>query len=239
MRFGIIGFGRLGQCWSELLLPYGKVMAHDAILKTSLIKGVSLVPLEELRDTEVLLLAVPISSFQECCKHVAKIISPSTLLVDTCSVKVFPMQIMSELFPQKQPIMAIHPLFGPNSILKSEGTRGHKIVLCTSPQEERAHKMIEIFQHMGLEIISLTPEEHDMQSASMQALVHFIGRAPMLTTPPGILSTPSFELLQKMVRSVTADSEELFGDMHRYNPYTHSVREKFLKELSILHHTLT
>jgi prephenate dehydrogenase len=239
MQFGIIGLGRFGQCWAKLLLPFGNVIAHDTLIKSSPVEGVRLVPLEEAAAADVIFLIIPISSFQECCHKIVAHVSPSSLLIDVCSVKVFPLQIMHELFPQEQPIMATHPLFGADSIEKSAGADGHKIVLCTSPQEVKAHRMIEIFQHIGLEIITLSAEDHDKQSASMQALAHFIGRTPMLAAPPGIVSTPSFQLLQNMVHRVREDSVELFGDMHRYNPYTHSVREKFLEELTTLHHTLT
>ena len=116
MQFGIIGLGRFGQCWAKLLLPFGNVIAHDAFLKSSPVEGVRLAALEEAAAADIIFLTIPISSFQECCHKIAAYVSPSSLLVDVCSVKEFPLQIMGELFPQEQPIMGTHPLFGADSI---------------------------------------------------------------------------------------------------------------------------
>ena len=238
MHFGIVGLGRFGQCWAKLLLPFGSVIAHDASLASSPIENVTLGSLEEVARAEIVFLLVPISSFQECCQKIAKHVTPSTLLVDACSVKMLPLQIMRETFAKGQPLMATHPLLGPDSIRKSEGASGHKIVICTEIKNDLAQKMSEVFQKIGLEIIFLSAEEHDEQMARTQALAHFIGRTPMLSGQKQFFSTPSFQFLQNMASMVTQDKEELFFDMHRYNPFTRLVREELLKQLSMLHQQL-
>lgn len=238
MHFGILGLGRFGQCLAKLLLPFGRVIAHDLLLSSSPIEGVRFVSLEEVARAEVLFLLVPIASFRECCEQVAKHITPSTLIVDACSVKMFPLQIMRETFSSDQPLMAMHPLFGPDSIKASGGTNSHKIVLCTETQEASAQHMRAIFEQMGLEIMVLSAEEHDQAMAHTQALAHFLGRAPALSAQQNYFSTPSFELLKNMAHMVTQDQEELFFDMHRYNPFTQAVREQFLEQLTTLHQTL-
>jgi prephenate dehydrogenase len=236
--FGILGLGRFGQCLAKLLLPFGSVMAHDVSLRSSPIDDVPLVSLEEVARAEILFLLVPISSFRDCCQQVAKHVTPATLLVEACSVKVVPLQIMQEIFSPAQPLMATHPLFGPDSILDAGGVRDHKIVICTETHHALAQKMKALFQQIGLAIIFLSAEEHDTAMAHTQALAHFLGRVPMLSAPQELLSTPSFELLKNMAHLVAQDKEELFFDMHRYNPFTRLVREQLLEQLGALHQKL-
>lgn len=238
IQFGMVGLGRFGQCWAKLLLPFSSLKAYDPAFTTSPIEGVTLASLEEVARAEIIFLLVPISSFRECCQKIATQVRPSTLIVDVCSVKMLPLQIMREIFSPLQPLMATHPLFGPDSIAQSGGMEGHQIVLCTEAKEALAEKMVQLFQQIGLQIISLSAQEHDEQMASTQALAHFIGRAPILLNQKQILSTPSFQLLQSVAHMVIQDREELFFDMHRYNPFARLAREQLLEQLSTLHHKL-
>lgn len=238
MRFGILGLGRFGQCWAKLMIPFGTVVAYDPLWNSSPLDSVTLVSLEEVLLAEVVFFLVPISSFRECCQKAARHVAPSTLLVDACSVKMFPLQIMRETFSPEQPLMSLHPLFGPDSIRTIEDAKGRKIILCTKNKEKLAQKMKSILKSLGLETIFLSPQKHDAQMAQTQALAHFLGRIPMLRAKKEKITTPSFELLNNMVTSVTQDREELFLDMHRYNPFARGVREKFLAELLALYKSL-
>jgi prephenate dehydrogenase len=238
MRFGILGLGRFGQCWAKLMIPFGSVVAYDPLWNSSPLESVTLVSFEEVLLAEVVFFLVPISSFRECCQKVALHVAPSTLLVDACSVKMFPLQIMRETFSPEQPLMSLHPLFGPDSIRTIEDAKGRKIILCTKNKEKSAQNMRSIFASLGLETVFLSPQEHDTHMAQTQALAHFLGRIPILAAKKEKITTPSFELLNNMVASVTQDQEDLFLDMHRYNPFARGVREKFLGELLALHQSL-
>jgi len=66
-------------------------------------------------------------------------------------------------------------------------------------------------------------------------LVHFIGRGlKALNLHHQEFATPDFEALININHMVVHDTWQLFLDMHRYNPYAKSIREKFIEQLSLL-----
>lgn len=232
MKFGIVGYGRFGKLWSEALLPFGEVMVYDKKENSPIIKNnVRIASLHEVAQANVIFIIVPISNFEESCLEIKTHLTQNTLIVDCCSVKIHPMHTMLKVFSKQQPIIGTHPLFGPDSVRKNGGIIGHKIVICDI--RRRANSELElIFKKMGLKIIKTTPEEHDKQMANSQGLVHFIGRGlSHLSMQQQELSTPDFETLLNINNMVINDSWQLFLDMHRHNPYTKTLRQKFVKQL--------
>ena len=190
--------------------------------------------LPEVANADVIFIIVPISQFEECCLELNKYISPKAVVIDCCSVKTHPVQVMRKIFSKQQSLVATHPLFGPDSVSKSGGMTNHQIVVCAIQCDEiKLEQVNKIFQGMGLNIITATPEEHDKQMANSQGLVHFIGRGlAALQLHPQELATPDFQALLNINKMVVNDSWQLFLDMHKYNPYTKSIRNKFIKQLA-------
>ncbi len=235
---GIIGFGRFGQLWAHALLPFGNIKVYDKIYPSSPSNpGIELTSLKEtVQSSDRLFLLVPISEFQQCCQSILPFLKPDTIVIDACSVKLFPAQVMLETFPDQQPIIASHPLFGPDSIERSGSLSGHKIVMCPlqcSPDQQT--QLQDTFHQLGLETFLTTPIEHDRQMAHSQGLVHLIGRGlAALNLHPQPLATPDFQALLNINQMVIHDTWQLFLDMHRYNPFAREIREKFIKQLNII-----
>lgn len=226
--FGIIGYGRFGKLWASCLEPYGTVKVFDQN-KSS---GRTFSALEEVLQTDVLFLLVPIGRFEALCKNIAQKVPETTLVVDACSVKTHPAQVMQKVFSKKHNLIATHPLFGPDSVARL-GLKGRKIVVCPVHADKKCIETLDqLFQKMGLEIFKCTPEEHDRQMATSQALVHFLGRGlASLELAEQDLYTPDYEALRRIDSVVNNDTWELFFDMQRLNPFAQKVREKLLKKL--------
>jgi len=220
MNFGIIGYGRFGKLWASCLKPYGDVKIFNKH------------NLDEVLRTNILFLLVPIGRFEAVCKRIAKKVPETTLIVDACSVKVHPARVMQKIFSKKQPLLATHPLFGPDSVARL-GLKGRKIVLCPLRAEKKwTDELKKLFKKMGLKILTCTPEEHDRQMARSQALVHFLGRGlASLKLAEQDLCTPDYEALRRIDSVVNNDTWELFFDMQRYNPFAQTMRKKMLKKL--------
>jgi prephenate dehydrogenase len=233
MKFGIIGYGRFGQLWANALSSYGEVIIYDELLKMGDIK--------KAVKADIIFLTVPISQFENCCENIKKYLNPDnnpeSLLVDCCSVKIYPVNMMRKIFSEKQNMIATHPLFGPDSVQSTGGLKGHKIVICPVYNNKlRYQKMVEplemIFHNMGLEIIHSTAEDHDQQMANSQNLIHFIGRGlSALKLHPQMLSTPDFQALLHINQMVVNDTRQLFFDMQYYNPYAKPLRQDFIDSL--------
>ena len=235
MKFGIVGCGRFGKLWADAFLPFGTVMVYDKKTRSEIQTNTSIqmVTLQEVAQADIIFLLVPIAEFETSCQQIKSVINPDSLVVDCCSVKVFPVRIMQEIFTESQPLLGTHPLFGPDSVSRTGGMKGHKIVV--SPiflLGEKQKQLIEIFKKMELSILITTPEEHDKQMAHSQGLVHFIGRGlAALDLQSQDIATPDFQALLSINQMVVNDSWRLFLDMHQYNTYTKNVRKKFMHQL--------
>lgn len=215
----------------------GPVLVYDTRpLPKNLGRNLKPENLEAVVKVQVLFLCVPISQLEKCCRQIAPMLNPQTLVVDACSVKLWPAKILKKFLPSRQPILATHPLFGPDSAKVNAGVKGLKIVVCSLrknlPQEKMA---VKIFKALDLKIIFAAPAEHDRQMAPSQALVHLIGRAlGGLNLRPQAIATPDYASLLHVQDMVSRDTWQLFFDMQEKNPFTRGLREKFIKNLGDL-----
>jgi arogenate dehydrogenase (NADP+) len=80
---------------------------------------------------------------------------------------------------------------------------------------------------MQINVVELSPAEHDRLAAFSQVLAHTIGRAldeMRLTASP--LDTPGFKALLALMEHTRRDSWELFRDMQLYNPFAAGMRRE-------------
>ena len=120
---GIIGFGSFGKFLAEKLSSYARVKVYSQSGRTSS----WMVTLEEVVDVDYLVLAVPLDAYAEMLEAIKPIVKPHTVIVDVCSVKVRPVETIRSIMPD-QPLVATHPMFGPESA--SVSFAGHTFVMC-------------------------------------------------------------------------------------------------------------
>jgi prephenate dehydrogenase len=226
---GILGLGRFGRMtyqYLEALSP--RVWTRDA---SKLVDLPGAAGFDEAAACEIVVLTVPISAMAETCARLAPLLRPGQLVVDTCSVKVDPIEVMNELLPPEVEILGSHPLFGPDS--GKDGIVGLKIVLCPVRIDSVAYEGIRKFlRGLGLRVIEATPEEHDRQMARTQAIFHLLAQAlGRLGWGEEEIATPAPEAFFRQVASLRADSFQLFLDMQRRNPFASEYRARFLEEL--------
>lgn len=234
MRFGIIGFGRFGRLWANEIAPFARVLVFDKVSsKASSGHAVQMVSMQEATQTEVLFLMVPISEFAETCRQIKPFLHESTLVVDCCSVKMYPVEVMRSVFSPKQSWLATHPLFGPDSTAKNGGLAGQKIVFCESQARSTVLAQLrEICEKMGLRVIQTSAEAHDRNMANSQSLIHFLGRGlDSMISEAQILTTPDFQALLQIKNTAGNDSWQLFVDMQTYNVFAKEMRHALIKRL--------
>ena len=235
LTVGIIGYGRFGKLWASCLLAHASVRVYDKKkLPKKLPRGVAAATLARVVHTDILFLSVPISEIESCCKRIAPLLKSHTIVSDVLSVKIHPVSIMNIFLPKNQPLIATHPLFGPDSA--QHGIAGKSIVVCPLRMSMYQRNIFEnLIKSLGLTIIRATPRQHDKAMARSQALVHLIGRSvqPLRLRPQNIF-TPEYASLLTMQRMVQHDSFALFFDMQRYNPYAKTMRKKLIGKLTVL-----
>jgi prephenate dehydrogenase len=217
----IIGYGRFGRLAAHFLKKYVTVVVTEKKRITDLEKGITRVSLKKAAQREIIVLAVPIHQLKATLHSIASSLHNSALVIDVCSVKEQPLKWMKEILPKHVSILGTHPLFGPDSAKKT--FRGQTLVLCPVRISENRIRMItRALRKSGLNVVQMTPQEHDQLMASTLFLTQFIGRGiSTLALPAPQDTTKNYAFLYHIMQSSMKDTEELFHDMYRYNRYAH------------------
>ncbi len=234
---GIIGYGRFGRLMARYLSSEVRVEVYRRGRKAAeqQRRGIVFRSLEEVCRQRIVIPAVPISQMEAVLTEIAPLLSANTLVIDVCSVKVYPCELMMRLLPEKVSILGTHPMFGPDSA--ADSLAGKKIVLCPQRVELRPlHRIRAFLETRGLTVIDATPEEHDRKIAISLALTHFIGRSlSRFDAKPMDIDTEGYQRLLHTLETVENDTWQLFEDMHRYNPFARDVRGAFLTAAAKIH----
>lgn len=220
---GIIGLGSFGRFLAEQLEPHARVLVYSASGKDSPWKAT----LEQVAAADYILPTVPLEAYRQTLELLKPHMSPHTTIVDVCSVKEEPVQIIQDILPE-QPIVATHPMFGPQSA--SESLVGHTVVMCPEVSSPTAYKTIKNFlASVDLGIVEMSCVEHDQEIATVQGLTFFVARIlDDMQIHRMKLFTPSFHRLLSLAELERQHSPELFETIQKGNPYTRGVRREFL-----------
>lgn len=234
MTVGLIGFGRLGRLLVKHFAKDARVLVHDARPNARAIRALGAVPatLAEACAQDVVVLCVPMAAFEGLTRRMKTLVKPGALVVDTCSVKEHPVRAMKKHLPRNVGLLATHPNFGPDSA--AESLEGRKIVLCRVRMTDAAYARAKKFlRSKGLEVVELTPREHDRRMASSLVLTHFIGRSLIAygAKTTGV-DTEGYKRLLRILETVQNDSWQLFDDMNRFNAYAAPMRRRFIASIA-------
>ncbi len=224
MNVGVYGLGRFGAFWADLLSRHFSVTAWSRNPDRPVPEGVRRVSLTELFEADVVWLCPAISSMEEVLTEIAPLVRPDQVIADTCSVKIVPARLMEEKLPAYARLLATHPMFGPDSA--KAGLTGLPIVLydlrgASEPLQFWDHA----FSSMGMNVLQMTPEEHDRAAAYTQGVTHYLGRVlddMGLRSHP--IATKGYQRLLDLVQQTCNDPFQLFLDMQHYNPHTPAMR---------------
>ena len=110
-KAGIIGYGRFGKVLADLLKKQYEVNIYDPENKSV----ESSKSMEEVLECLLVFVAVPINVFEEVIQGISEYRLYNTTIIDVCSVKVYPVEIMEKHLSDHVGIIACHPHFGPYS----------------------------------------------------------------------------------------------------------------------------
>jgi len=196
-------------------------------------------PGELLAGAGVVVLATPVAQIRSALTDLKPLLSIDQLVVDVGSVKVGPIEAMTETLGTDIEWVGTHPLFGPTNIARGE--RPLRAVLCPNqlhPQE--ANRARDLYERIGCQVFEQTEEEHDRLMARTHAMAFFVakGLIDIGASEDLAFSPPSFQALEQTIDSVRSDAGHLFLAIERENPFAAEARQSLLDALSRVHDQL-
>lgn len=222
--------GSFGKLTASLLPKNTSVYSYDPAHETK-DSPIGSHTFELVATADIVILAIPLKAYKPTLQKLNGLLKPETLIVDVCSVKTVPEQLLAKYLPNHTNLLLAHPLFGAQTI--KDAGKGHKLIV-TKAHGETAKKVLDYCEKkLGLEIKHLTAKEHDMAMAEVHALTFFLGRALNNTSinsaPPDL--PPSYKSLLELVRLDKAHSEDLFETIELGNPYAAATRKAFVRQM--------
>ena len=116
-------------------------------------------------------------------------------------------------------------MFGPDSYISNSNLK--MMINNTRDSHNEYSFWKRFFSDQGIQIIEMTPDQHDKLAAKTQGVTHFLGR---MLKEFGIkkttIDTQGFRDLLDLVEQTCNDTWELYADLQLYNPYTEEMVEK-------------
>ncbi len=224
---GIIGRGPMGTIMSELFLQAfpGIQIMHYSPTKNQKVNTHSL---QEVVQSDLVVPCVPIYAFESVITSIAPLMHSGSVVMDICSVKVHPFQIMKQWLPSGIGFIASHPLFGPGSLHKSGSFKQMRYMIHRSRVNKIVYdSLVNGFKNLGLHMIEMTPDAHDRLTAKSQCITHYIAACLReYDFVPTCVDTFSTEALHDMLQLIKTDKITLLHDMLKYNPYSKTEMDK-------------
>ena len=233
MTIGVFGTGRFGRFWATALSEHSTVFTYNRS-ERPVPAGCTPATLDRVGACDAVMLCVAISSMTEALQSLVPHLQPGTVVMDTCSVKVFPAREMERLVPEGCPVIGTHPMFGPDS--GAAGISGLPMVLSPVRADERTvRRWTTFFESVGLRVLCKSPDEHDREAAVTQGVTHFVGRLLAdMGLEPSPIGTVGYRKLLEVMEQTCNDPYQLFVDLQRLNPHTASMRARLQRSLDRL-----
>lgn len=228
---GILGMGSFGSFLAGMLRHQtdNRIIAFDHHAFKS-VEGVEIsATIEDLvGHADVLVLCVPLSSYDTVLPQIKSHLRPETLLIDICSVKMIPEERVRTELPQHTNVLFTHPLFGPQSVRNNQPD-GHSLIV-TGFHGALAQKVLTFCQeNLRLKVSHMTADEHDKTMAQVHALTFFVAHGLReMNLPDPEFMTPSYSELVDLIELDKRHSKELYETIQNGNPHAKAMRQQFL-----------
>ncbi|GAU08453.1 prephenate dehydrogenase/arogenate dehydrogenase family protein [Desulfoplanes formicivorans] len=179
---------------------------------------------------DLVLLAVPIPAMDACLAAISRLLKPTTILADLCSVKTLPVKKMLQAF--SGPVVGTHPLFGPQP--RDEELR---MAICPARDPLAAERLEEVCAMCSLTTFRTDPTRHDKAMAFIQGL-NYVGTLAYFCAQDqedGLRQfiTPSFARRMEAARKMVVQDGPLFAALCDNNPFMAAAIRKHLKMLGL------
>ena len=239
MKIAIIGgYGKMGRWFANFLLKDGKEVIiagrnEEKLLEVKQQLGVEIATnnAEAVKNADVVLISVPIDSFDEVVKQIAPYTHPEQVIVDITSIKVFPVETMHKHIKTGL-VLGVHPMFGPGA--RDIGNQNFILTPTNEKEKTLAQKIGKYLETRGARATLMVPQEHDEMMTVILGLSHFIA----LVSADTLLSLDdlkrmkdiggiTYKMLRTLVESVISEDAEFYASLQTNLPKMPEVEKLF------------
>lgn len=231
------GYGKMGAWFARLLKREGCQVTvigrdKDKLAAAAVELGVAASDrLDKAAGADVIIISVPIDSFDFVCQGLAPHIKPDQKVFDLTSVKTGPVAAMHRYFPQSL-VLGAHPVFGPGA--KELAGQNFILTPTSDAESDLAREVAQWLECRGARVRLTSPEEHDRLMAISLGLAHFIAivtadalvSLDRLSEMPGA-SGITYKALLTLVESVLSEDPSLYASLQLNLPYLPEIEGLF------------
>ncbi len=234
----------MGRWFAGLLLKEGKeVIVHGRdekrlreVGRLLSVEATTSIP-QAVEGADVVLVSVPIDSFEEVVKHLQPHLSYGQIVIDITSVKVLPVEIMHRYLAGGT-VLGTHPVFGPGA----KSVRNQNFVLTPTDDNEAAlaEKVSRYLGEKGARVTLMSPQEHDEMMAVVLGLSHFIAIASAdvllgfdQMERMKAIGGPTYKVLLTLAESVITEDPELYASIQMNLPRMAEMEELFQRSSEV------
>ncbi len=238
------GQGAVGQLFAELLRTDGGVTLVDLHRGTpqpgtSSIMADARRPspalIAELGKADIVVIALPEDAGAATVEAVARYMPRGALLIETLSVKSAIAQALASAAQRYDlEALSVNPMFAPDL-----GFQGQPVVVATVRDGERCRRLETLIDGLGGRLVSLSVQEHDRLTASLQVATHasviaFGWALQILEADIGVVvaaAPPPHRTLLALLARIVTGTREVYREIQFAHPYARDVRRALLDGL--------
>ena len=178
MKTAIIGAGKMGVWFAKFCKENGEQVILSSRKKEKLTKigqelGVETADsVDAVKKADSVIICVPIDAFEEVVKKIAPSVHDGQTVVDICSIKEQPINIMHK-YLGKALVLGTHPVFGPGS--QSVKNKAYILTPTNAMEKAFAEKYKKWLEKVGARVFIMSPKKHDALMSVVLGLPHFLG----------------------------------------------------------------
>jgi prephenate dehydrogenase len=178
---------------------------------------------EAVKNADVVLVSVPIDSFETVIKEICPYVRSEQFIIDLTSIKVFPVEIMHR-YINIGLILGAHPMFGPGA----KSMKNQNWVLTPTDEKELAlaEKVKQYLETKGAKVTLMTPDKHDEMTAVI--LADTLSRFDQLGEMRTIAGT-TYKVLLTLIKGVVSRDPEFYATLQMSLPDMAGIEEAFIR----------
>jgi prephenate dehydrogenase len=238
LKTAILGAGKMGVWFAKFCKEKGDtvILADRTAEKLAKLKKELDIETADfqtaVKSADRVIICTSISSLEEIVKKIASSTHKGQIVMDICSIKEYPVNIMHQYLPDAL-VLGTHPVFGPGS----KGVK-YKAYALTPTNEQEAAYAEEFKRWLEKEeahVFVMSPQKHDELMSLILGMSHFIGlvACETLLEQPSFLESKklagtTYRMLFTLAEVAALETPDLYANVQTKIPGLSKIEDRFI-----------